>query len=81
MEEQSEEIKRGRIDVEKDIINNLSKIKECCDLITSILTKEEKSDEDDISEANELVDEMDQVLQEILSLMFELEDTLEDTKE
>lgn len=81
MEEQSEEIKRGRIDVEKDIINNLSKIKECCDSITSILNKEGKSDTDDISQANELVDEMDQVLQDILSLMFELEDTLEETEE
>lgn len=81
MEEQSEETKRGRIDVEKEIINNLSKIKGCCDSITSILNKEGKSDEDDISQANELADEMDSALQETLSLMFELEDTLEDNLE
>lgn len=76
MDEQSKQGDRKKVDIEGDIVNHFAKIKGLCDSASALINKAGQSNEDDISQVNELVDEIQYALEDIRDLLFELEDSL-----
>jgi len=74
---QAKEDKKKRMDIEGDIIKHLSEIKSLSDSGASLIDKGGRSNEDDISKAFDLSDQIFEKLDVIRDLLFELEDTLE----
>ncbi|MEW6214928.1 MAG: hypothetical protein AB1478_06975 [Nitrospirota bacterium] len=75
MEEQSKQEKKEKINIKGDIINHFSKIKSLSDSGVSLMNKVEEFDENDISKAFDITDEIQEECEEIVGLLFELRES------
>jgi predicted house-cleaning noncanonical NTP pyrophosphatase (MazG superfamily) len=85
MEEQEQKQKKPgektKVDIETDIVNRFSKVKETCDSCIALINKEGKSPSLDITQTDDLIYQMQDELDEIRDLLFDMEESEESNEQ